>query len=418
METTSVEPFIQLTISLALGLLVGLQRQWAEESPIGGIRTFSLICLLGTLCSYLSENEGDGVLALGFIGTLGVTISGRLFNFRNNPKAPLPGLVHDFSMLLTYLTGVLVHTGPTWLAAFVAGILAFLLQAKFKLHGFARRFTLKEISAIMRFALISLVILPVVPNHPMDPLQALNLYDIWLMVVLIVAISLFGYLGYKFFGAKAGVLLGGILGGLISSTATTVSYSKRVQTHEALIPQSALVILVAWTVLYVRVPVEIAIVAPGFTAACFPIGILFLTSAISTAILWRKDRDSQTGMLPQSNPTELKAALSFALVYMIVLLAVAYSQQKLSHAGLTVIALLSGITDVDAISLSVARLVATQKLGSAAAWPLIVTAILSNLFFKGLLAGFLGGRDLFKKILFPWLCTLGIGILLLSNWPL
>lgn len=411
------DPFQQFVVSLVLGLLVGLQRQWADNSPVAGIRTFSLISLLGTVCAFLTDEFGDGVIALGFIGTIGATIIGRFSKITDSTeRTSQPGLVNEFAMLLMYLSGVLVNVGPTWLAASLAGVLAVVLQAKIELHDLVLKFSAKEINAIMRFVLISMVILPIVPNHPLGPMNVLNLYDIWLMVVFIVAIGLLGYMGYKFFGARAGVLLGGILGGLISSTATTVTYAKRAGGREGLISQSALVILIAWTMLYIRVFVEILVVAPNFKAAFMPIGILFVTSVLATLWLWRGSEKNHQGMPPQSNPTELKTALTFAILYSLILLSVAYAKQRMGGAGLMVISMLSGITDVDAITLSMSRMVGTDKMSPDEGWPLIVAAITANIFFKGVLIGVLGGRDLFKKIFISWFLSLLAGTLLLWFW--
>lgn len=236
------------------------------------------------------------------------------------------------------------------------------------------------------------------------------------MVVLIIAISLVGYIIYKFFGEKAGVLLGGVLGGVISSTATTMTYSRRSKELAKGIPQNALLILIAWTVLYVRVFLEITVAAPQFKDAFAPIGIMFSVSILSTIWLWRGADKSHKGMPHQSNPTELKTALTFGFLYSVILLATAFSKQYFGSSGLTVVAILSGITDVDAITLSTARLVETGKLLPSEGWPVIISAIMSNLFFKGVLAGTLGGRGLLKTIFISWASTLTVGLILLWVW--
>lgn len=415
LNIADVHPFHQLIISLILGLLVGLQRQWAE-SPLGGIRTFSLISLLGTACALLADQYGGWVIALGFLGTIAAMIVGHMSKGSRTNPLEHSGLVTEFAMLLMFTSGVLVRVGPIWLAATLAGILAVILQAKIELHGLASRFKEKEIKAIMQFVLISLVIFPIVPNETYGPLDVLNPHNIWLMVVLIIAISLSGYIIYKFCGEKAGVLLGGILGGLISSTATTMTYSRRSKELTKAIPQNALLILVAWTVLYVRVFFEITVAAPQFREVFAPLGIMFSVSILSTLWLWKGADKSHKGMPHQSNPTELKTALTFALLYSGVLMATAFSKQYFGSKGLTVVALLSGVTDVDAITLSTARLVDTGKLLPKEGWSVIVAAIMSNIFFKGILTVVLGGKTLFNTIVIAWTSTLAAGLFLLWAW--
>lgn len=410
-----IHPFHQLLISLTLGLLVGLQRQWAE-SPLGGIRTFSLIALLGTACALLADQYGEWPIALGFLGTIAAMVVGNIASRSQTTPKNHSGLVTEFAMLLMFAIGVLVRVGPLWLSAALAGALAVILQAKIELHGLAARFTEKEIKAVMQFVLISLVILPIVPNQSYGPLDVLNPHNIWLMVTLIVAISLAGYIIYKFFGEKAGVLLGGILGGMISSTATTMTYARRSKDTDATVPQNALLILIAWTVLYVRVFLEIMAAAPQFQDAFAPIGIMFLASVLSAAWLWRGSDKSHRGMPQQNNPTELRTALLFGLLYSGILLAAAFSKEYFGSKGLTVVAILSGVTDVDAITLSTARLVETGKLLPKDGWSVIIAAIMSNLFFKGVLAGTLGGKRLFKTIFFSWVTTLAVGLILILAW--
>ena len=280
----------------------------------------------------------------------------------------------------------------------------------------AKRFSDKEIRAIMQFVLISLVIFPIVPNQTFGPLAVLNPHDIWLMVVIIVAVSLSGYIAYKFQGEGAGVILGGILGGVISSTATTMSYSRRASEAAVAVPRSAVVVAIAWTAVYIRLLLEIIAAAPSFHAAWLPLCVMFLASALSTLWLWKRLEGSREGMPTQGNPAELKTALTFGALYAAILFAVAFSKTYFGSGGLTLVAVLSGVTDMDAITLSTSRLVAAGKLLPQEGWPIIIIAGMSNVFFKGAIAGFVGGRAFFKALLLPWLCSLVAGALLLLLW--
>lgn len=357
------------------------------------------------------------MVALGFSGTVAAMAVGQIAKKPQTASAEHSGLGTEFAMLLMFTSGVLVRVGPIWLAAAIAGIVAVILQAKIELHGLAARFSEREIKAIMQFALISLVIFPIVPNQTFGPLEVVNPHDVWLMVLVIVAIGLSGYIIYKFFGEKAGIILGGILGGVISSTATTMSYSKRSQGLAETIPINAIIVLIAWTTVYVRLFLEVIVAAPSFQAAWVPLGGMFVVSAFATLWLWRRSETNHRGMPSQSNPTELKTALTFGILYSVILLAVAFSKRYFGNSGLTVVAVLSGITDMDAITLSTSRLVETGKLLPREGWPIIIIACMSNVFFKGAIAGFVGGKSFFKSLVVPWFLSLAAGaVILLVGW--
>jgi uncharacterized membrane protein (DUF4010 family) len=295
---------------------------------------------------------------------------------------------------------------------------AVLLQFKGELHGVTARLGETDLKAIMQFALISLVILPVLPNRTYDQFAVLNPRQVWWMVVLIVGINLGGYIAYKFFGREIGVILGGILGGLISSTATTVSYSKRTSNAPDASRLAAIVIIISSTVVFARVLLEIALVAPSFlSSAGAPILILLLLFMMLAAGAWHWARKEQTELPPQQNPTELKSALLFGLVYAIVIFAVAAVRTRFGDRGLYVVAGLSGLTDVDAITLSTSQLVNSGRLDAETGWRLIVVALMSNLIFKAATVVALGHRRLLARIGPFYGLGLGAGALLLALWP-
>lgn len=412
---SSAEPFYQIIISLALGLLVGLQRQWAE-SPLGGIRTFSLISVLGTISAIVADQYGSWVIALGFIGTIAIMITARLSNVNREAFKVHSGLSSEFSMLLLYISGVIVHTRPIWLATALSGMIAVVLHSKFKLHGIAARFSEKELKAIMQFVLISLVIFPLIPNRSFDQFQVINPHHIWMMVVLIVGINLVAYIIYKFYGEKAGVLLSGLLGGAISSTAATLSATKNTKKTISGQQKNILIILIAWSVLYIRTFIEIMVVAPSLSDLAKPLGILFGVSSIVTFWFWKKSDNSDHEMPLPSNPAQFKTAFIFALLYSAILFGIIFSKQHFGESGLTLVAILTGMTDMDAITLSTSKLVVDGKLMIQEAWNIILTATISNIFFKGILTLIFGGKSFFKMLLYPWIASLLTGLALLFFW--
>jgi len=413
----NTHPFHQLLISVMLGLIVGLQREW-RQSQIAGIRSFALITLLGTVCALLSDFFGLPVILAGFVGIFILIISTFLRPHLQSELNANSGPVTELSMLLMFSVGVLVKTGPIWLAASITGILAFILQAKIELHGLAKKFNEIEINSIMQFVLISLVIFPLIPDRTFGPLNVINPHETWLMILIIVGISLTGYIVYKFWGEKAGLILSGILGGVISSTATTVSYAKNEKTDKHPSSFNALVILIAWTTVYVRLAIEVALIAPGFLTPIFVLGFLFFISGFSTFLIWRKNTSANNGMLDQKNPSEIKTALIFGLIYSGVLLAVAFSKEYLGESGLYIVAFISGITDMDAITLSTSKLAQSGRLEMIEATRIIIVACISNVFFKGLIARIIAGQRMFRLLFAPWILTISIGALIVVLLPL
>ncbi len=308
------------------------------------------------------------------------------------------------------------------MAVAVGGGVAVLLQFKIEMHRFAAQLKDRDLRAIMQFVLIAFIVLPVLPNQAYGPYEVLNPFNVWLMVVLIVGISLGGYIIYKFIGQSAGILLGGILGGAISSTATTVSYAHRATRELNAVWIAALVIMIASAVMYVRVLLLISAVAPSlFAAAVGPLGVVLLAAVAAAAIGWLKTNTRGDGMPEISNPTEMRAAVMIALVYAVVLLGLAAAKDYFGSRGLYLVAALSGLTDVDAITLSTARLVnlgmEQEGISPAVAWHLILVATLSNFVFKAGMVAALGNRKLLVRTVALFAVPMLAGAIVLATWP-
>ncbi len=408
--------FQQLAVSLGLGLLLGLERERRGQS-IAGIRTFPIISLFGTVCAQVGEVFGGWVVAAGLLALTAVVVSANFIQVRKGSIDP--GTTTEVAALLLYAVGALIAMGYFAAALVIAGVLAVLLHSKRPLHNFARAVGERDMRAIMLFVLLSLVILPVLPNKDFGPYGGVwNPFKLWLMVVLIVGISLGGYIAYKFFGARAGALLGGVIGGMVSSTATTVSYARRTGSDSALASLSAFVIMTASCVSIVRVLVEVAAVAPlRFGEMMWPLVAMLGVCALIALALYFPSRKQAAKMPEQKNPAELKPALLFGLLYALVLLAVAVAKQYLGSAGLYIVALISGLTDLDAITLSTAQLADSNKIETRLAWQVILIAVLSNLVFKFGIVAALGSANLAKLVglAFAAAVVAGLGIILL--WP-
>ena len=404
----------QLVASLGLGLLVGLQRE-RSKSAIAGIRTFPLITLLGTVCGQLAHVFGGWIVAAGFLAIgalLAVTQAGRL----SEDKADT-GLTTEIAVLLLFALGVFIASGPILIAVVLGGAVALLLYLKPPLHRFVGRLGETDMRAIMQFVFVSMVVLPVLPNENYGPYQVLNPFEIWMMVVLIVGLSLAGYVAYKFFGGAGGLLVAGVLGGVISSTATSVSAARQAREHTALVGMASLIIMIASTVTLVRVLIEIGVVAPGnFTALAGPLAAMLGSMVVIGVVAyfaWRKE----AGVRPtQHNPAELKTALVFAAIYGLIKLAVAAARDQFGEAGLYAVSVISGLTDMDAVTLSTARLVDSGKLETTLGWRTILIAAMSNLVFKATAVAVVGGAAIFFRVAMLFALSGVAGGLILAFW--
>ncbi len=408
--------FHQLAIALGLGLLVGLQRQ-RTNALIGGIRTFPLITVLGALCAHLSFAFSGHLLGLGLLALTALLVSANLIAFQQKQELDA-GQTSEVAMLLMYGVGALLVVGPMPVAVALGGGVAVLLHLKDSLHRLAGHTTDADFRAIIQFVLISLVILPVLPDRAFGPYGVLNPREIWWMVVLIVGLGLAGYLAYKRFGAGAGTVLAGILGGLISSTATTASYARGSRSSPEKMRMATLVILLAGTVVFVRVFVELAVVVPQLLGQLgWPLAVMVVGMAVASLLVGWHDRPHGSTVIDPSNPSELRSAMLFAGLYALVLLAVAAVREHFGEHALYGLAALSGLTDVDALALSTAKLMRDQGLPTATGWRLILVAALANLGFKFVLIAGFGGRPLARCLALPFAAMLALGSLLLALWP-
>ena len=413
-----MEPvFVQLGIALGLGLLVGLQRTWSDHEE-AGIRTFPLITALGFVSSLLAQSFGGWVLGAGVLAVAAFFVAANIAFLRRSENADL-GVTTEVAALVMFGVGAILPLGYTAPALVVGGVVAVLLHSKEPLHDLSERIGEKDIEALIRLCIIALVILPVLPDRDFGPFEVLNPFEIWLMVVLIVGISMAGYVAFKIFGTRAGAVAAGILGGLISSTATTVSYARRSMAEPARSTGAALVVLLASTVVFGRVLVELGVVAPElFTRVAPPIAaMMVLMIVLSLTFLLRATDVHEYEIQEQEPPSDIKAAIIFGGLYAAVLLAVAFAREYLGPGGLYVVAAISGLTDIDAITLSTAQLMKSGGLDPSMGWRVVQVGALANLVFKGGLVVVLGHPKLRARILASFGLALLGGVAILWLWP-
>jgi uncharacterized membrane protein (DUF4010 family) len=405
----------KLGIAVGLGLIVGFQREWTAPH-VAGLRTFALITVFGAVIGLLADEAGGWLMSAGLVVVAAMIIVGNLVKFAEVDKEP--GLTTQAAAFVMYLVGLAIGLDHTTLGVMVGGGTAVLLHWKKPLHAVVERIGEADIRGIIQLVLIALVILPILPNESYGPYGVLNPFEIWMIVVLIVGISLLGFISYKFVGAKAGSLLGGVLGGLISSTATTVSYAHRARRNPEVANVATLVIMIASTMVFGRVIFEIAVVAPNILADIVPplVVMMIWMALISIGLYFFSNSDSESVPM-EEDPSELKAAIVFGVLYAAVLFAVAAVKEHFGNEALYAVAALSGLTDMDAITLSTAQMINKDRLDVDTGWRMILIGALSNLVFKAGAVAVLGHRNLLIRVSIAFGIALLGGILLLIFWP-
>ena len=383
-------------VSGAIGLLIGLERE-RRPGASAGLRTFALTAVFGTASALLGE-LGDTAwptaIGLLLVGAMAVAAQHREADHDGDP-----GTTTTVAILLCYVLGTMVWHGLATIAASLAVVATALLYFKPELKGLSARITRRDMLSILQFGALSLVVLPALPNRGYGPHLALNPHQIWLMVVLISGVSLAGYVALRLVGARHGLLLIGFLGGLVSSTATTVMYARRAREDSSQARASALVVLIAGSVGFARIGLVGAIAAPALLPLLAPVLLAgFVPMLIAGIVNLRGLPAVPAGAeatAPQvDNPTELRTAVSFGAFYALVLLLAAVLAQWLGGAGLYAVAAISGLTDVDAISLSSMRLFGVGGVTPGQAVAAIALAFLANIGFKFAFARWIGGRQL------------------------
>ncbi len=384
-------------ISLSLGLLLGLERERHPESR-AGLRTFGLTALLGTLSAQLGDTlHSVWPVALG-LATVGAMM---IAAYLQRPDQEDPGTTSVVALMLAFGLGALCWFGHTTVAAILGVITAMLLAFKTELRGISQQLSGRDVRSMLQFLVLTLVVLPILPNTEFGPYQALNLAQIWTMVVLVSGISLAGYAALRIVGAEKGTWLVGLLGGLVSSTATTMVFSRRSRETPGFASTASAVILLSNTMVFGRLLAVIAVVAPAMFSHVLPImGLGLAAGAAAAMICMRQCSNGHTMAVPEvKNPTELSTALTFGGLYALVLFLSAWLSDIAGSKGLYAVALAAGVTDVDAIVLSSLRLFNLDKLTADHVAIAIVLAMLSNIGFKSALAVSLGGADLARRVL-------------------
>jgi uncharacterized membrane protein (DUF4010 family) len=305
-----------------------------------------------------------------------------------------------------FLLGAGMWVGYLGLCVALGIVVAVLLYFKTDLQGFSQRLTSTDLRVTLQFAVLTLVILPLLPDRGLGPYQALNPRNVWLMVVLIQGVGLAGYVSWRLFGLRGGILITGLLGGVVSSTATTVAYARDARDAPQRAGVNALIVLLASSVVFVRITVLVAVVAPGLLTQVGTVAGAALLAGVPIVWRWsvREQREALGAQPELVNPTRLHVAVTFGAVYGAVLLGVSWLNDVAGSAGLYVFAFVSGLTDVDAIGLSMMRAYAQSELTAEVVMTAISIALIANLVLKAAAAWAVGGRLLAARLVGPFAC--------------
>jgi uncharacterized membrane protein (DUF4010 family) len=385
---------LAFAVSAAIGLLVGLERE-RKPSAKAGVRTFTLIALLGTLAALLDEATGsEWALAAGAVCVTATLVAAYVHD-RETVRDD-SGTTTVVAALAVFFLGAMNYHGYRLPAVALGVAITVLLYFKAEIEGFSHKLTGQDVRSMLQFAVLTAVILPLLPDRAFGPYGVLNPFQIWLMVVLVAGVSLSGYVAWRLTLGRHGLLLTGVLGGLVSSTATTLGYARQVAAGSQTLPAAVLVILLANATMLARVLFLVGVVAPD----ALPRALVLLVPALLVAlagVAWRwkaVDTAPANGEEAFRNPTQLGTALGFGAAYALVLLFSAWANDVLGASGVLALAAASGLTDVDAITLSSMQMLNRDALSGEVALTAVAVAVASNLVFKTVTASAAGGRVL------------------------
>jgi uncharacterized membrane protein (DUF4010 family) len=404
-------------VALLLGFAIGMQRAMSKKedqkrAAVGG-RTFALVAMAGFLAGWLqSYLPGFAMMAAAGVFTL-VALSYVAKIWLRKKE----GMTTQMSALLTFMLGLMLWYRLDSYAIFIGVLVILLLEIKPRLQRLESRISPTDINAVTLLLVMSFVILPVLPDKMVGPYHLFNPYKTWLMAVIIAAISFIGYVAVKLLGTRHGIFLTGAAGGLVSSTGVSVSLSKMYRGQEALFYSYAGGIAVACTIMFFRVWVEAFVVDPSLSVrlmapyyAATLAGLVYVLRLYKKAPTTRIEFDNPAA---SKNPLQLSEAVKFGLIFGVVYGAIAFVQGRYGDVGVYVVSFLSGITDVDAITLSLSQMAAEHKIDAFGSLVGIVIASVTNSLVKLGIVYWMGGPRLgweLTKFFAVTLGAMGLGV--------
>ena len=406
-------PLLQkILISLAIGSLIGIERESrSKHELIAGVRTFSLISLFGLVCGLLSDMLNTNLFALfGVVLSVIISLSGYFAKVFISRKF---GLTTNVAFVLTFVIGLLCYydSYPYFATVTIGILLGFILVVKEYSRKFAKTVFVKEVRDALIFAMLTFIVLPVLPNYAIDPWGLFNPHLVWLMVVLILGISFLSYAGMRSIGPKRGIALSGLFGGFISSTAVSSSMAIKVKKNAKLLKEASLAVLIASSTMFLRslvigslvnMSVGMKLLAPQLMMAI--VGYLFALN------LWKTAKRGKKVKVEIGSPLDMESAIKFGVFFAIVLAASKISSMYLGNAGVYITSMIAGISDVDAITISMATL-GGSEIPILVARNAIIIACLTNTIVKWLIVRSFGTKEMGSLIGKRFLIISSLGVL-------
>ena len=407
-------PFIKgLITATGIGLVIGLEREHSmqtEKPHLAGFRTFPLICIFGYLAGVLAQDYAMSMLPAATAGLL-LLVAVAYYVQTQNGKL---GLTTEFAIILVFFLGIMVANGKTNDALAVVVTATLLLSLKDEFHSFVARITEQELLAFVKFFVIALLIMPNLPDKTFGPEGILNYRDVGWIIVIISSLSFVGYLLLKFGGMQQGILITALLGGLFSSTMVAWIFGARSRESPGLVKTYAAGILLSSTIMYVRVVALAALFNPGLAfQLAIPCGIMLLLSLFAVWRIMRMDgvHNKEGGDIPLGNPLDLKNALFFGILYIAIGYFLYYSQLWMGTSGAYLTGLVSGVADIDAITINSAQLATRDASQLTEATKIVLVAMLSNTVFKISISTLRGHPQIRPFLLVTFGAVLVVGLL-------
>ncbi len=425
---------LKMINALGIGVLIGLERSLippitsscdpdtvdTKKKPelpdnLIGVRTFSILSLGGFSAAMISTVQS--LIALVIVAGLIAFIISMYFDSKDED----PGITTEIAAVVCCGLGVLCYTRPH-----EAGVLALLITILLAVKGSMTRIVFKlkrvELTDTLKFLAIILIILPILPNRAIDPYDAFNPYKVMFLVILISGISFVGYFLTKFFGAEKGLGLTGLFGGLTSSTAVTAAMANQARKTPALLNQCTFATVIANATMFCRVLVVVAVLDLALMKQlALSIGTMTIGAAVAVAFLWLLSKNRRSGNsngaeeLGLENPFSLGPAIKFSLFFVCILFIVKIAKLYLGDKGLYLASLVSGLADVDPITLSIAEQTKNAQLGHNVGAIGITIAVVANSVAKSGIALFSGGWKFGARVgaILLSVTIAGLGVLLI-----
>lgn len=409
-------PLGSLFAAVLAGLAVGIERQWSGhasgvDARFGGLRTFTMLGMVSGIAGWWATTGLGGPAAVLLAGAAGVIVVAYVAASRRDVDATT-----EVAALVVLVAGVLAGAGQAPLAAGLTAVTVLLLAEKSRLHDLVARLGEVELVSAARFAVMAAVILPLLPANPIGPfgpLGSIHLRQLWALVLFFSGLSFLGFLARRAFGARRGYAVAGALGGLVSSTSVTLTFSRLSHTHADSGRALAAGVLGANVMLFPRVLIASAVLAPALAQALWPaflapvaVGLLLLARGLSAQEEAIRPPDDR-------NPLQVGAALQMAVIFQVVLFGVTLAEAAFGEAGLYGSATVLGLTDVDALTVTMAQRASSDTPVGVAATALTL-GILTNTVVKASIA-LVVGRGAYRMLAAAGLTAMAAG---LGGWLL